>query len=101
MAFSFRECLKKLKDIASTPELKTKFEEGLRDVHDKHVPALASLKTDFLVALSHPGILGSVQTHMEKYHANKKIRIKDGLFPKFTSTQVNKVRIAAFMASAS
>lgn len=100
MAFSFRECLKKLKDI-TTPELKAKFEEGLKDVHDKHVPALASLKTDFLVALSHPGILGSVQTHMEKYHANKKIRIKDGLFPKFTSTQVNKVRIAAFMASAS
>jgi hypothetical protein len=98
-AFSFRECLKKLKDI-TTPELKAKFEDGLKESHDKHLPTQASLKNDFIIALSLPGILSAVQTHMEKYHANKKIHIKEGLFPKFTSTQINKVRIAAFMVSA-
>ena len=100
MAFSFRECLKKLKDIVVSLNLKAKFEDGLKDCNDKHTPSLASLRNDFIVALSTPSALVTIQAHMNKYHATKKIKIKDGLFPKFTDVQTNKVRIAAFMVSA-
>jgi hypothetical protein len=100
MAFSFRECLKKLKDAVLSPDLKLRFEEGLKDTNDKHLPTQASLKKDFILALNSPSTLASVQAHMAKYHSNKRIKIKDGLFPKFTDVQINKVRIAAFMVSA-
>jgi hypothetical protein len=99
MAFSFRECLKKLKDVVVSPELKSRFHDGLKETNDKHLPPPASLKNDFLLALSVPSTLLCVQAHMVRYHSNKRIRIKDGLFPKFTDVQINKVRIAAFMVS--
>lgn len=100
MAFSFRECVKKLKDVVALPSLKSKFEEVLKDTNDKHLPTQASVKQHFLEALSVESTLSAVRTHMAKYHSNKRIRIKDGLFPKFTDVQTNKVRIAAFMVSA-
>lgn len=100
MAFSFRECVKKLKDVVASSGLKSKFEEVLKDTNDKHLPTQASVKQHFLEALSVDATLSAVRTHMAKYHSNKRIRIKDGLFPKFTDVQTNKVRIAAFMVSA-
>jgi hypothetical protein len=100
MAFSFRECLKKLSASTEiTPLQKACFTTCLAETNDKHLPMHAGLKDDFISALSKTSTLANIRTCMEKYHSNKKIRIKDGLFPKFTDRQCNTVRIALFMVS--
>ena len=100
MAYSMRECLKKLKEVAATSDQRSAFEEALKDTNDKHLPTQSALKKDFLAALEVPLVLEAIRKCMVKYHSNKNIKIKDGLFPKFTETQTNTVRIALFMVSA-
>lgn len=101
MAFSFRECLKKLKEVTSDSDLKSRIEVALKDASDKNLPNQSGFKKDFIEALAEESILAVIRNHMAKYHASKKIKIKDGLFPKFTDVQTNKVRIACWMVSAS
>jgi hypothetical protein len=101
MSLSFRDALKKLKDITLDESLKARFEQALSITNDKH-PSHASLRAYFVSALQNSSILNSVCAAMATYHRGKKIHIKDnGLFPKFTEVQCNMVRVALFMASAS
>jgi hypothetical protein len=100
MAFSLRECIKNLKELAQTSQLqRATFTESLKQTNDKHLPAQPALKKDFLDVLSNGEALSSIQRCMHKYHQSRKIKIKDGLFSKFTDLQSNTVRIALFMAS--
>lgn len=100
MAFSLRECIKNMKDLPqASPQQVTTFTDSLKQTNDKHLPAQPSLKTHFVQLLRNPDALSAIQRCMNKYHNSRKIKIKDGLFGKFTDLQSNTVRIALFMAS--
>lgn len=95
MAFSLRECIKNMKDLPqASPQQVTTFTDSLKQTNDKHLPAQPSLKTHFVQLLRNPDALSAIQHCMNKYHTSRKIKIKDGLFGKFTDLQSNTVRIA-------